>query len=110
MVVDVIHPGKPTVSRKVIRDRLSKFYKTRPDVVICFGFYTHFGGGKTTGFALIYDNLTACKKYEPNFRLIRHKLAEAKTKPARKQRKEKKNRLKKVRGTAKAKVGAGKKK
>ena len=34
---------------------------------------------------------------------------ESKTKTSRKQKKEKKNRMKKVRGTAKSKVGAGKK-
>jgi small subunit ribosomal protein S24e len=38
------------------------------------------------------------------------KLAEKVTKSGRKQRKEKKNRMKKVRGTKKATVGAGKKK
>ena len=108
MIVDIIHPGKPTVSRKAVRERLAKFYKTTPDVVICFGFKTQFGGGKTSGFALVYDNLEICKKIEPTYRLIRHKLAEAKSKPARKQRKERKNRQKKLRGTAKAKVGAGK--
>jgi len=35
---------------------------------------------------------------------------EAKTKTSRKQKKEKKNRMKKVRGTAKAKIGAAAKK
>ena len=30
-----------------------------------------FGGGKSTGFGLIYDNLTASKKFEPKYRLIR---------------------------------------
>jgi small subunit ribosomal protein S24e len=30
-----------------------------------------FGGGKSTGFALIYDTLEAAKKYEPKFRLAR---------------------------------------
>merc|ERR1711872_683140 len=49
-------------------------------------------------------------KFEPKFRLVRQGAIEAKTKTSRKQKKEKKNRMKKVRGTAKAKVGAGKKK
>jgi small subunit ribosomal protein S24e len=40
--------------------------------------------------------------------LLQHGLYE-KAKSARKQRKEKKNRMKKVRGTKKAKIGAGKK-
>ena len=44
-------------------------YKTTPDVVSCFGFRTHFGGGKTTGFALVYDNMDLLKKFEPKHRL-----------------------------------------
>merc|ERR1739840_5081 len=109
MVVDVLHPGKATVSKTAVREHIAKMYKTTPDVVIAFGFKTQFGGGKTSGFALVYDNLDYCKKIEPHYRLVRHKLAEAKKKPSRKQRKERRNRQKKFRGTAKAKVGAGKK-
>ena len=46
-------------------------YKTTPDVVFCFGFRTQFGGGRTTGFALIYDSLDFAKKLEPKYRLQR---------------------------------------
>lgn len=81
-------------------------YKTTPDLVFCFGFQTQFGGGKTTGFALIYDTLDHAKKFEPKHRLVRNGLI-TRQKTARKQRKERKNRMKKVRGTAKAKIGAG---
>lgn len=84
-------------------------YKTTPDLVFCFGFRTQFGGGKTTGFALIYDTLEYAKKFEPKYRLVRNGLL-TRAKGARKQRKERKNRMKRVRGTAKAKVGAGAKK
>merc|ERR1711962_151343 len=85
-------------------------YKTTADVIFAFGFHTLFGGSKTIGFALIYDNMDSAKKYEPKYRLARHGVIEKK-KTGRKQIKELKNRKKKVRGTAKAKVGAaGKKK
>merc|ERR1712157_501168 len=94
MVVDVIHPGKATVSKVAICEKLAEMYKTTPDVIIAFGFKTQFGGGKTSGFALVYDTLDYCKKFEPRFRLVRHKLAEAKSKPSRKQRKEKKKKKK----------------
>ena len=67
------------------------------------------GGGKSTGFALIYDSMDFLKRNEPKYRLKRMGLYE-KEKASRKQRKERKNRQKKVRGTKKAKVGAGKKK
>lgn len=74
-----------------------------------FGFRTNFGGGKSTGFALIYDTLDFAKKFEPKHRLARHGLFEKKQQ-TRKQRKERKNRMKKVRGTKKTKVGAAAKK
>lgn len=46
-------------------------YKTTPDVIFCFGFRTKFGGGKTSGFGLIYDSLDFAKKFEPKYRLQR---------------------------------------
>lgn len=109
MVCDVLHPGLSSVSKKEIREKLATMYKVTPDVVFVFGFRTNFGGGKSTGFALIYDTLDLAKKFEPKYRLQRHGLYE-RQKQTRKQRKERKNRMKKVRGTKKAKVGqAGKK-
>uniref|UniRef100_G1Q8K1 40S ribosomal protein S24 n=1 Tax=Myotis lucifugus TaxID=59463 RepID=G1Q8K1_MYOLU len=107
MVIDVLHPGKATVPKTETREKLAKTYKNTPDVIFVFGFRTHFGGGKTTGFGMIYDSLDYAKKNEPKHRLARHGLYE-KTKTSRKQREERKNRMKKVRG-AKANVGAGQK-
>merc|ERR1712221_41905 len=108
MIVDVLHPGKATVPKSEIREKLARMYKTTSDCIVCFGFKTLFGGGKTTGFALVYDNMDFLKKFEPKYRLQRLGLFK-KEKPPRKQRKERKNRMKKVRGTAKSKVGGGKK-
>uniref|UniRef100_A0A1I7TQA9 Small ribosomal subunit protein eS24 n=1 Tax=Caenorhabditis tropicalis TaxID=1561998 RepID=A0A1I7TQA9_9PELO len=109
MVVEVIHPGRPTVPKADIREKIAKLYKTTPDTVIPFGFESKIGGGKSKGFALVYDTVDFAKKYEPKYRLVRMGLATKVDKPGRKQRKERKNRQKKVRGTAKAKVSAGKK-
>ncbi|KAJ6224604.1 hypothetical protein RDWZM_003149 [Blomia tropicalis] len=109
MIVDIIHGNRPTISKQEVREKVAKMYKTTPDLVFCFGFRTQFGGGKTTGFALIYDTLEYAKKFEPKYRLVRNGLL-TRAKGARKQRKERKNRMKRVRGTAKAKVGAGAKK
>uniref|UniRef100_A0A8D1YFK5 40S ribosomal protein S24 n=1 Tax=Sus scrofa TaxID=9823 RepID=A0A8D1YFK5_PIG len=109
MVIAALHPGKAKVPETEIREKLVKMYKTPPDVTFVFGFRTHFGGGKTTGFGIIYDSLDYAKKNEPKHRLARHGLYEKK-KTSRKQRKECKNgEMKKVRGPAKANVGAGKK-
>ncbi len=93
----MLHPGRATVSKQELREKLARMYKTTPDMVFCFGYKTNFGGGKTTGFALIYDTLDNAKKFEPKYRLVRNGLLT----------KEKKNTMKKVRGTKKAKVGAG---
>ena len=41
------------------------------DVCFVFGMRTQFGGGKTTGFGLIYDSLDFAKKFEPKYRLQR---------------------------------------
>ena len=46
-------------------------YKAEANNIVCFGFKTAFGGGRSTGFALIYDTLDAAKKFEPKFRLAR---------------------------------------
>ncbi|KAF8978097.1 ribosomal 40S subunit protein S24B [Entomortierella lignicola] len=108
MVVDIIHPARANISKDELRDKLAKMYKVDKEVVFCFGFRTQFGGGKSTGFALIYDNLESAKKFEPKYRLVRHGLLEIK-KASRKQRKERKNRSKKLRGTKKAKAAVAKK-
>ncbi|MFQ6658081.1 hypothetical protein Gotur_027502 [Gossypium turneri] len=42
-----------------------------PNSIFVFKFRTHFGGGKSTGFGLIYDSVENAKKYEPKYRLIR---------------------------------------
>ena len=109
MVVDVLHPNRPTVAKTEVREKLSKMYKCTPDRVFAFGFRTNFGGGKSSGFALIYDTMDMAKKFEAKFRLRRQGVLEPAQKTSRKQKKGRKNRMKKVRGTKKAKVGtAGK--
>jgi len=85
-------------------------YKCTPDRVVAYGFRTNFGGGKSTGFALIYDTMDFAKKFEPKYRLARQGAIDRPTKTSAKQRKERRNRMKKVRGTKKAKVGASGKK
>jgi small subunit ribosomal protein S24e len=106
--MDVLHPGKATVPKKEIYEKLAKMYKTIQNVIFVLGFRTHFGSGRTTGFAMIYDSLDHAKKSEPKNSLPRHGLYETKE-TSRKQRKEHKNRMKKVSGIAKANAGAGKK-
>jgi len=55
-----------------LKERLAKVYEVKdPNTIFVFKFRTHFGGGKSTGFGLIYDNLDSAKKFEPKYRLIR---------------------------------------
>jgi ribosomal protein S24E len=55
-----------------LKERLAKMYEVKdPNTIFVFKFRTHFGGGKSTGFGLIYDNLESAKKFEPKYRLIR---------------------------------------
>jgi len=109
-VLEVIHPGRANVSMAELKERLAKVYVVRdPNTIFVFKIRTHFGGGKSTGFGLIYDNLEAAKKFEPKYRLIRNGLA-TKVEKSRKQMKERKNRAKKIRGVKKTKAGDAKKK
>eukprot|EP00842_Homolaphlyctis_polyrhiza_P004208 jgi/Hompol1/4789/HPOL_003877-RA len=109
MILDVIHPGRANVSKNDLRDKIAKAYNADVESVFVFGVKTAFGGGKSTGFALIYDSLDAAKKFEPKYRLVRQGHGEHK-KTNRKQRKEKKNRMLKVRGTKKSSAATAEKK
>ena len=109
MVVDILHPGQPNISKDNLREKLAKLYTAGKDQVNVFGLRTQFGGGKTTGFALIYDSPEATKKFEPHYRLVRIGLGTKVEKPSRQQRKQRKNRQKTLRGTAKTKGAKAKK-
>ena len=63
-VVDVLHPSKANLSKDEIRTRLASLYKSPKETIQTFGFRTQFGGGKSTGFALIYDSEADLKKFE----------------------------------------------
>ncbi|KAM7472698.1 hypothetical protein LguiA_010881 [Lonicera macranthoides] len=112
-VIDVLHPGRPNVSKAELREKLAIMYDVKdPNTIFVFKFRTHFGGGKSTGFGLIYDSVENAKKYEPKYRLVRMGL-DKKVEKSRKQLKERKNRAKKIRGVKKVKAaeaGKGKKK
>nr|XP_034492714.1 40S ribosomal protein S24-like [Marmota flaviventris] len=109
MVFDILHPGKAAVPKTEIQRKLAKMYKTTPDVTFVFGFRTHFGDSKTTGFDMIYVSLDfSKKKNKSKYRLARHDLYDKK-KTTRKQQKEHKNRINKFSRTSKENIGAGKK-
>ncbi|KAM2513390.1 hypothetical protein ACFX1W_025902 [Malus domestica] len=87
-VIDVLHPGRPNVSKAELKEKLARLYE----------------GGESTGFGLIYESVENAKKYEPKYRLIRNGL-DTKVEKSRKQLKERKNGAKKIRGVKKTKAG-----
>lgn len=83
---DILHPNRPNISKEELSEKLAGLYKAGKDQVSVFGLRTQFGGGKTTGFALIYDSPEAMKKFEPHYRLVRVGLAKKIEKASRQQR------------------------
>ncbi|GER39319.1 40S ribosomal protein S24 [Striga asiatica] len=74
-VIDVLHPGRANVSKAELKDKLARLYEVKDsNAILVFKFITHFGGGKSTGFGLIYDTMESAKKFEPKYRLIRNGL------------------------------------
>jgi small subunit ribosomal protein S24e len=55
-----------------LKEKLARMYEVKDtNSIFVFKFRTHFGGGKSTGFGLIYDSVENAKKFEPKYRLIR---------------------------------------
>ncbi|KAK9206678.1 hypothetical protein WN943_016957 [Citrus x changshan-huyou] len=128
-VIDVLHPGRANVSKAELKEKLARMYEVKdPNAIFVFKFRTHFGGGKSTGFGLIYDSVENAKKFEPKYRLIRVDATskawpwmylwplipvnglDTKVEKSRKQLKERKNRAKKIRGVKKTKASDAAKK
>jgi ribosomal protein S24E len=83
---DILHPSRANISKDELRQKLAEMYKASKDQVNVFGLRTQFGGGKTTGFALVYDSPEALKKFEPHYRLVRVGFATKIEKASRQQR------------------------
>merc|ERR1711907_285455 len=110
MVLDIHHAGLAAPDKETLKTMLAEFLskakgmKANSEASVIFGMRTCFGGGKSSCFALVYDSVDAAKRHEPKHRLIKNGHAEAPgVVVGRKQRKEKKNREKKFRGTKKEK-------
>ncbi len=83
---DILHPGRANISKEELREKLGGMYKAQKDQVNVFGLRTQYGGGKTTGFALVYDSPEAMVKFEPRYRLVRVGKATKVERAARQQR------------------------
>jgi len=71
----VLHPGRPNVPHSEIQKELAEKYRAKPNCVFTFGMKCSFGGGKSTGFGLIYDNEAKAMASEPQWRLVRVRAA-----------------------------------
>jgi small subunit ribosomal protein S24e len=60
----MIHPEMANVSKSQIKGKLANMFKSKEENISIFGLKTKFGGGRSTGFALIYDSNDARKKYD----------------------------------------------
>ena len=94
----MLHPGRANVAKSELQEVVAKMYKGDAKLTVLFGFRTKFGGGKSTGFCLIYDNENALRKFEPQHRQVRLGLV-VKKEQSRKAMKEAKNKGLKIRGT-----------
>merc|ERR1712051_1134280 len=90
--------------------QIGKKFKVSEDRIAVFGVKPKYGGGRGSGFVSIYDDMDSRKKYDTKTRLFRDKIVERVKRQSRKLAKELKGKRKKVKGTAKSKVVAGKKK
>lgn len=62
--IELIHPELGSLKKSVIKERLAKQLKVKEECVTIYGMKSKFGGGRSTGFALIYDNHDLLKKYD----------------------------------------------
>ena len=102
-VLDVYHSQSASVSKTQLKKLISQKFGCPEQNVVTFGFKTKFGGGKSSGFGLIYDSSDELMKYESKVRLIRNGYIQPATKKGRRLKKEEKNKRKKIFGVKKEK-------
>ena len=62
--IQLIHPERANVSKKKFKDALARKFKSSEDRITVFGLKTEFGGGRSSGFALIYNTIEDRAKYD----------------------------------------------
>jgi small subunit ribosomal protein S24e len=68
-MVDITHSPETKVTKEQVKEYIRSYFK-KPHVSL-FGVKKMFGGGRTQGFVLVYDNEDSMKKFEPAYRLKR---------------------------------------
>jgi len=62
MTFTVIHPESGSVAKTEIKEKISQLFKSDVKNIAVFGLQSKFGGGRSSGFALVYDSEDARKK------------------------------------------------
>ena len=70
-MIEMIHPDMANVPKKSIKAKLATMFKSKEEAIALYGLKTKFGGGRSTGFALIYDSTDGRKKYDSKMNLKR---------------------------------------
>ena len=63
------------VSKAQIKAKLAQMYKTKEENISIYGLKTKFGGGRSSGFAYVYDSVDSRKKYDSKCGLRRVRLS-----------------------------------
>lgn len=69
--IELIHPELAGVDKASVKSKLAKLMKTKEECINIYGLKTKFGGGRSSGFALIYDSVDAKKRYDSKCSLKR---------------------------------------
>jgi len=59
------------VKKSTIKSELSKKFKAGDDRIAVFGLKPKFGGGRSSCFATVYDDVDARKKYDNKANLVK---------------------------------------
>ena len=70
-VVELIHPEMSGVKKADIKAQIGKKFKVSEDRIAVFGVKPRYGGGRSSGFVSIYDDLDARRKYDTKTQLFR---------------------------------------
>jgi small subunit ribosomal protein S24e len=54
----------PNVAKSAIKAKLATLLKAKEENISIYGLKTKYGGGRSTGFALVYESMDARKKYD----------------------------------------------
>ncbi|KAL9646166.1 hypothetical protein ABK040_008043 [Willaertia magna] len=75
LVIDILHPNQQNLSKKELKEKISIIYKVSDlETIFLSNCKSNFGGGKSTVFCKIYNNISNAMKMEPYFRLKRNKV------------------------------------